>query len=101
MSLCDVSSALRPLALLPIVSLSAACQTDTVACQQDSDCFLNERCSAGFCEARPSVEPDAGNDADVPDDLDAEDDTADALPQPPDLTIYSHPARRPSTAGGR
>lgn len=88
-----------PLALLPIVSLSAACQTDTVACQQDSDCFLNERCSAGFCEARPSVEPDAGNDADVPEDLDAEDDTADALPQPPDLTTLCPPSQRPADSG--
>ncbi|WP_230467343.1 RCC1 domain-containing protein [Lujinxingia vulgaris] len=88
-----------PLALAPILSLGAACQTDTVACQQDSDCFLNERCSAGFCEARPSVEPDAGNDAAVPDDLDAEDDTADALPQPPDLTTLCPPSQRPAESG--
>ena len=73
MPLVSTPHALR-LALLPlVVALSAAaCSPDNSrACQVDANCFVDERCIAGFCQFDPT--PDAEDDT-----SDAEDDTSDA-----------------------
>ena len=83
MPLVSTPHALR-LALLPLLAIvalasgTAACSPDNSrACEVDANCFVDERCIAGFCQFDPT--PDAEDDT-----SDAEDDTSDANISQPD-----------------
>lgn len=89
MPLVSTPHALR-LALLPLLAIvalasgTAACSPDNSrACEVDANCFVDERCIAGFCQFDPT--PDAEDDAeenhtsaDAEDDADTEAPDADA-----------------------